>query len=447
MELVPAHLLIAWPLLAGALWLIDLRLGRLPLSLTYAYIASLTIIHWPGAFAHAMPWNPFESSANTIAGFEYTTLGLASFVLGAAAVSFRPVQIRPAMARSPSQSRVSSDQGQRWSRALIVTGVMFWIAETTALNGLPSVTSIIAAGKQLLIAGICFECWLAWKAGKLVKLHLLLALSLGFPAYTIITAGFLSFGIQYLLTVMIFVGAFYRPRWLLVLGASAVIYLGISFFVTYLEQRSELRETVWGQHSLEARLDTFIRLFERTEPFDHNNPSHLEQLDARLNQNELVGAAVHYVPSLKDYAYGETLYMALVALVPRALWPEKPVTAGSMGMVSAYTGMIFPDGTSVGIGQAMEFYVNFGVAGVIIGFALFGMMIRSIDLKVATGLVSADWPKTVTWFLVGCSALQPIGQLLEVTSSMAAAAVLATALRSVYVKPASATTPLPRRLP
>ena len=91
-------------------------------------------------------------------------------------------------------------------------------------------------------------------------------------------------------------------------------------------------------------------------------------------------------------------------------------------MVSEYTGITFAEGTSVGMGQVMEFYVNFGTAGVVVGFILLGMLIRFLDMRIAERLQTANWPQFALWFGVGPATLQPIGQLLEITSSMAGAA-------------------------
>ena len=85
-NIVSMEMLLAWPLLVGVLLLVDKRHGRLPLFLSYAFIASLAVQHWLGGFAHAMPWKPFLDSTNTISGFSYTTMGVASFVLGSVLV-------------------------------------------------------------------------------------------------------------------------------------------------------------------------------------------------------------------------------------------------------------------------------------------------------------------------------------------------------------------------
>ena len=61
-----------------------------------------------------------------------------------------------------------------------------------------------------------------------------------------------------------------------------------------------------------------------------------------------------------------------MGLVPRALWPDKPAVGGGGSLVTEYTGIPFEEGTSVGAGQVLEFYVNFGIPGVLAGFAGLG---------------------------------------------------------------------------
>jgi hypothetical protein len=55
-------------------------------------------------------------------------------------------------------------------------------------------------------------------------------------------------------------------------------------------------------------------------PFDFDNSAHLRAIDTRLNQNELVGAALNFVPTYRDFAGGETFVAAIAAaLIPRIL--------------------------------------------------------------------------------------------------------------------------------
>jgi hypothetical protein len=234
------------------------------------------------------------------------------------------------------------------------------------------------------------------------------------------------------MTILIFVGAFFRPRVPLVVGGSIALLVGVGFFATYLEHRQALRDAVWGDQPLEARIEAVQTMITSMSLFDPFNQMHLQALDTRLNQNELVGAAIAYVPAAKDFAAGKTIYFAAIALIPRAIWPDKPVTAGSMGMVTEYTGIRFAEGISVGMGQVMEFYVNFGTIGVAVGFFLLGMLIRFLDIRIAERLQAASWPQFALWFGVGAATLQPIGQLLEITSSMAGAALLGILLARLF---------------
>ena len=128
------------------------------------------------------------------------------------------------------------------------------------------------------------------------------ALRLAFPIYTVIVSGFLGYGIGFLITILIFVGTFFRPRVLLVGGQSIALFVGIGFFASYLEHRQTLRDAVWGNQPLETRIEAIQTMVASITPFDPFNQMHLQALDTRLNQNELVGAAIAYVPAFKEFA-------------------------------------------------------------------------------------------------------------------------------------------------
>jgi len=112
---------------------------------------------------------------------------------------------------------------------------------------------------------------------------------------------------------------------------------------------------------------------------------------------------------------------AAFALVPRAIWPNKPAVGGSGNIVSKYTGLVFAEGTSVGVGPVLEFYINFGTTGVIIGFLIMGAIVGLIDEVAGERMLSGDWQGFIFWFLPGIAFLQVGGQLTEVTSSAAGA--------------------------
>jgi hypothetical protein len=177
-------------------------------------------------------------------------------------------------------------------------------------------------------------------------------------------------------------------------------------------------------------MDQLKETFSQAEFFNINEDEHLERIDLRLNQNWLVGAAVHHIDSGRvKYAMGETLLQAVISLVPRAIWPGKPVSAGSGDLVTQYTGYYFAEGTSVGVGQVMEFYINFGQAGVIFGFLFIGFIVALIDQRAGECFTKSDWLNFACWYLPGITVTQIGGSLTEVVAGAGAAVAVATAVK------------------
>jgi hypothetical protein len=192
-------------------------------------------------------------------------------------------------------------------------------------------------------------------------------------------------------------------------------------YVTYMRDRTAIREVVWSADTIEKRVGRLWDTVTAGEWFDLSDTKQLDRIAERLNQNFLVGAAVHYLDArFAKFAEGETFWMALVALVPRAFWPDKPAVAGSGQLVSTYTGISYPEGTSVGIGHVMECYVNFGTVGVIVGFLIIGMLVVGVDIAAADALRHGDLRRFLLWYLPGLSLLQLGGALSEVTATAAA---------------------------
>jgi hypothetical protein len=215
-----------------------------------------------------------------------------------------------------------------------------------------------------------------------------------------------------------------------------IAYLGFSAYVTYMRDRSEIRRVVWGGESVTERVSSVLATVRAPELFDPTNVQHLQRIDLRLNQNYLVGASVELLAAgAREYAYGETVWQALTSFVPRALWPGKPVYAGSPGVVAHYTGMTFAAGTSVGVGQVMEFYINFGTLGVLAGFIVLGTLIGLVDAWAAQRLWAGDWMHFAMWFLAGIGFIQAGGSLVEVVSTVSAG-MLAALLVNRHVIPA-----------
>ena len=84
------------------------------------------------------------------------------------------------------------------------------------------------------------------------------------------------------------------------------------------------------------------------------------------------------VPQKIDYQYGKTMVTWLVAPVPRELWPDKPpVNIGKLLGPALFESSA---GSGVPPGLVGEFYLNFGLAGVLVGLLAFGLVLRSLYL-------------------------------------------------------------------
>ena len=123
------------------------------------------------------------------------------------------------------------------------------------------------------------------------------------------------------------------------------------------------------------------------------------------------------------------MWEAVIALIPRVFWTDKPVLAGSGDLVANYTGYHFAEGTSVGIGNVMEFYINFGKWGVIVGFLILGVIIALIDRGAGMSLADNDWLTFACWYLPGMAFLQVGGSFVEVTASAVSALAVAVLVK------------------
>jgi hypothetical protein len=110
--------------------------------------------------------------------------------------------------------------------------------------------------------------------------------------------------------------------------------------------------------------------------------------------------------------------------IPRAFWPDKPIATGSGDLVSRFTGVRFAEGTSVGIGHVMEWYVNFGAVGVFLGSLLFGFGLATIDRIAVNHLQNGDWSRFCLWYLSALSLLQVGGSLVEAVAGAAGGMVI-----------------------
>jgi hypothetical protein len=412
-------ILIAWLIVILIMMIARKRRNMAGSGLVLAFIMNLWMIHWAASALYLLPNYTVDPTA-TILGTEQSLYAIIAFAAGSLILT--PVVLASGILPRAQSLHVLDP---RLPRAYLYIGGFFYVLLSTALSNVPSLTSIISTGQELVIVGLGLCWWQAWRAGSFPQMTLWLALAFVPPILTLITRGFVSYGAVATLSILIFISNFVRSRLRVVAVGVLLAYLGLSVFVTYMRDRNEIRETVWGGQSLSDRIDRVEETAATFEWFDPSNHEHLERIDGRLNQSFLVGSAVRRLHETGDFARGETLWDAALALIPRALWPEKTIIAGSGNLVARFTGFTYSQGTSVGLGQVMEFYVNFGTEGVLFGFALLGAIVTTLDMMASERLNNGDLHGFVLWYLPGLAFLQVGGQLVEVTVSAVASIIVA----------------------
>jgi hypothetical protein len=429
-----------------AIWLsigVALVLGRwrtgAGVGLVSAFALQMLILHWLAAAIYVLPWYWNLDVAVVFAGLKESTYAMGGFTLGVLGITHlgkRYVQA-PTLVRDPI-----ADHKMVQLYLIVGTASYFVLAPFFATT--PTISAIFNTASGCAIVGIALACWNSAHHKHRAQLWWWVSIAALLPFVTIAVQGFIAYGLAAAVAIFAFVGSFHRPTWKTVVVSLLGAYVGMSLYVTYMRDRHDIREVVWGGESASARLNRLEDTFLDMELFDVHNVDHLQRVDLRLNQNYLVGMGVMNLQVHPDqFAKGETLLEALAAPIPRMLWPNKPSAAGSGDLVTRFTGIPFAEGTSVGIGQVMELYVNFATPGVFVGFLLLGGLLCYVDARAARYRDLGDWHHFTLWFLPGLSMLQLGGSFVEVTSSTGAAIVVAMMLNRFAPRSRPAALPLP----
>lgn len=156
-------------------------------------------------------------------------------------------------------------------------------------------------------------------------------------------------------------------------------------------------------------------------------PNAARALSQRVAYGQMLDTLVSAVDRrVVPYQRGATLWPALVTFVPRALWPGKPTI--SVGGWYARTVLGWdPDSRSeAAVTLLGDFYLNFGVAGVVAGMMLYGFAMRAAyeHLIRRVGTTAAIWA-FLPIFVVGTLGLEKnfasiVAQTLQLLVSVVA---------------------------
>lgn len=142
---------------------------------------------------------------------------------------------------------------------------------------------------------------------------------------------------------------------------------------------------------------TFIIFFIAVGVIRSNQQSKFEGANIFQSAIDVVSKTEHQINAAatlkladKDgYMFGGNFLNVLFAVIPRKIWPEKPVTAESAIVGMKLKNTSDPNGAGLPPGQTAYFYLNFGYAGVVSLFFLTGVF---------TGFVEKYFTSNITHF-------------------------------------------------
>ncbi|HYW45880.1 MAG TPA: hypothetical protein VE959_23655 [Bryobacteraceae bacterium] len=400
--------------LAAYLWLLlILRKEGCSLGLPAAYLFSLLLIHVPGAFIYAGARSDTFNAFVTEISMRFTAVGVVCFVAGTWLARSR--SSTPGMQASPVVEHTD------FCRFCLLGG-WFVTYGLSPLYRIPSIAAVADKGGGIWMLGVMLGLRAAAVRGDFRRVAFWLGALVVYPTLMLLLGGFLSYGAAAAIVVLSALAISTRHYWRVVVSLGLISFLGLSLFVNYMRHRTDIRKEVWGGAPLAARIDSTVDMFRNFEWIDLSNKQHQRVIDDRLNQNYFAGmAALRIQQGLVDYLWGRSVWEGVLSLVPRALWPEKPVYGGSPKIVAEMTGLVLSATTSFGVGNVMEFQINFGFPGVIGGFFLLGWIIGTLDLKASVAERRGDLGRLLLYFLPCVALIQPGGSIVELTGGSAAA--------------------------
>ena len=416
--------LLVWGLVL-LLALIAVRQQQTSLGLPLAYLTGLMLIHVPGGLVHWLNPGLFSTSAEVAQGLRLSALAAVAFLAGlllSLQTAHRPAADRASRSRAQRPARIRRQRQTRlpfWRFCLI--GGLSCAFLLTPLLAIPSLAAVVSTGSAIWILGslLAIRCFSQQQRDQLPAW---LLATLAYPSLTLMLGGFLSYGTAALINTLAVLLVSLRGIGKVLLAYALALVLALSVFTAYFQNRNNLRDAVWGGESLQQRITALTAIVADLHLFDPYAEADARATDERLNQNYFLGVAEHrlHSGSFSPLA-GRSLWEAITALVPRMLWPDKPVSAGSGTLVAEATGLVLSETTSFGIGNVMEAYLNFGTTGILLFFSGFGYVLSRLDRSAFLAEQRGDIPLLLSTFLPAVALIQPNGSFVELSAAAAAA--------------------------
>jgi hypothetical protein len=408
---------IVWILLFAATLVVIFR-RRTTVGLTAAFLMTFLANHWLASALYVIPWQTLYPPSIVAAGLRQSVLGMATFAFGALILApITTSRLRQHTATIIPTTRIQDELPRQIRHFFLIGSASYFI--TPIIFGIPILNVITRETAKFAILAACL--FIYFKIRTNARNVGMYAVLIGgfFVLIGVVYAGFASFGSVIGILLVMFYLSYSRFSARKVVFLVLASYIGLSAFVVYLGNRSDIRAKIWGGQPLASRLEVIWDTANKFEFFSIDNAQHLKAVEMRLNRNYYVGLTAHRIDSgAVDYASGETLLDAIIAPIPRVLWPDKPIISGLSVLFSKYTGLPVSPGTSSGVGILLESYINFGSAGVVAMFAIYGIVLGLFDARSRQALDTGQYTSFAIWVLVGYELVDPIDTMAGVVGAM-----------------------------
>ncbi|MGQ9765707.1 MAG: hypothetical protein ACUVRI_12660 [Armatimonadota bacterium] len=163
---------------------------------------------------------------------------------------------------------------------------------------------------------------------------------------------------------------FTKARKVVVMSTIIVVILLPLFLFTFLGIDAYRQKVSRQGVDLDVLVYSFREVIARGFEVD------LDRFYQRLAYGSMLSNVVGAVDSgIVDFQRGRTLWPAFVWFVPRALWPGKPVASIGGWYATTVLGWS-PGGGEAAVTLPGDFYLNFGIPGVLVGMFLYGLVLR-----------------------------------------------------------------------
>lgn len=186
-------------------------------------------------------------------------------------------------------------------------------------------------------------------------------------------------------------------------GFAGLLILGAAWTSIKAEYREFLNQGSRQQETVVSREDQIDRLTQLVGGLSWDDVTYsIYPLLNRVAYVDFFAATMDYVPGVLPHERGRVWGDALQNLVPRLLYPAKPVLASDSEHTSYYTGIQMAsggEGTSISLGYVADSYIDYGpvwmyVPIFIIGL-LWGLMYRFFLLRAESALLGFGFAMAV----------------------------------------------------